>query len=223
MSSAVCLRTIIVCAMSTFMSITLTACGGGGSASSGNDKPNEPAATPSQQLSNALAINGGDTTLATGQYKLDTSYEGASSTQNVDGDELEEVDPKNAALDSQFIFAQAHPAKFAVLLAPSSGQMEDVFACRSSAWSDAEIAQLNQSIHSQVPLCPDSISIDTARHQISFSNLLLPSLLQAGKSIKLSANFSWTLQSTPTEVVGTGANSGDSASPASSSSPSTGS
>lgn len=172
-----------------FTVLTLSACGGGGGGGS------DPQAKPSQQ-SNVLSVDGGDTTVPSGRYTLDTNAAEASYTLTYDVDQLEEIDPdpESVPFFSAFLFSQSHPAKFAVIFADKSRSFDGVFACRSAAWSAKEIQTLDNQLTVPVPLCPSTISVDPSTHRISFSGLKVPSATNAGKSVTISADFSWVLQ-----------------------------
>lgn len=183
-----------------FFSIVLSACGGGGN----SDQP-EPSAKPAS-LSNALSVDGGNSAVAVGQYPVDTSYAHASGTLVYDEDQLEIISPESSAFDAGFIFSQSHPDKFAVFFADGSGESATIFVCRSGSWSAKEVAAIDEEFPeaASVPLCPSGITIDPAAHSIKFSGLVIPSLSPMGKSVTLSADFSWVLQAPSGLTVETG-------------------
>ncbi|MGC4062819.1 MAG: hypothetical protein QM749_19075 [Aquabacterium sp.] len=179
----------------------LSACGGGGG---GSDKPAQPKAdTSSVSTGNTLSVEGGNSAVPVGRYDVDTSN---AKPVVYDAEQLAVVYPAAPQFASAFIFSQSHPDKFAVFFADSLSTSAAVFACRSNSsnWTSTEIAALKGTAASaaSIALCPSSIIIDPVAHSIQVTGLKMPDVTATGKSVTLSASFSWA----STVTVETGSN-----------------
>ncbi|KGM40866.1 hypothetical protein JY96_14635 [Aquabacterium sp. NJ1] len=173
-----------------FTVLTLSACGGGGDSG-------DTLATPSSKLpaDGYLSVDGGTSTVKVGAYQLDTNYTGASGTQQFDVDTLEYISPESPAFDAGFIFSQSNAQKFAVVFTDNATNTVTDFACRSSAWSAAEIQRLAADFNrTDIPVCQSGMTIDTRTHRIQVTALRVPSLNDPAKYVTISANFGWVLQ-----------------------------
>ncbi len=175
-----------------FTVLTLSACGGGGDSG-------DTLATPSSKLpaDGYLSVDGGTSTVKVGAYQLDTNYTGASGTQQFDLDTLEYISPESPAFDAGFIFSQSNAQKFAVVFTDNATNTVTDFACRSSAWSAAEIQRLAADFNrTDIPVCQSGMTIDTrtGTHRIQVTGLRVPSLNDPAKYVTISANFGWVLQ-----------------------------
>lgn len=185
-----------------FTVLTLSACGGGGDSG-------DTLATPSSQLpaDGYLSVDGGTSTVKVGSYKVDTTYTRASGTQQLDVDTLEFVSPESPAFDTGFIFLQSNAQKYAVNFIDNATGTTTVFACRSGAWSAAEIQQLAANFEmTDIPVCQSGMTIDTRTtpHRIQLTGMRVPSLSDPAKYVTISANFSWVLQANIPGDTGTG-------------------
>lgn len=188
-----------------FTVLTLSACGGGGNSG-------DTLATPSSQLpaDGYLSVDGGTSTVKVGSYKLDTTYTRASGTQQLDVDTLEFVSPESPAFDTGFIFSQSNAQKYAVNFIDNATDSTTVFACRSGAWSAAEIQQLAADFKmTDIPVCQSAMTIDTRTgiHRIQLTGMRVPSLSDPAQYVTISANFSWVLQANIPGGTGTGSGS----------------
>ncbi len=185
-----------------FTVLTLSACGGGGDSG-------DTLATPSSKLpaDGYLSVDGGTSTVKVGAYQLDTNYTGASGTRQFDLDTLEYISPESPAFDAGFIFSQSNAQKFAVVFTDNATNTVTDFACRSSAWSAAEIQKLAADFNrADIPVCQSGMTIDTrtTTHRIQVTGLRVPSLNDPAKYVTISANFGWVLQANISGGTGTG-------------------
>ncbi|MBI5926117.1 MAG: hypothetical protein HY836_11010 [Aquabacterium sp.] len=161
----------------------LTACGGGGAGS-------DPSATPSQ-VDNYVSVDGGNSSVPAGRYALDTSYKGVSRLFVFDVDTIEAVAAESSALDMSLVYSPSHPEKFAIIFGADESVITAAFVCRSSAWTTVEVQEFEATIKAPVPLCPKNILINTATRHVAFTGLMLTSADQSGKTVTISADFSW--------------------------------
>ncbi|MEY2840591.1 MAG: hypothetical protein RJB60_2890 [Pseudomonadota bacterium] len=169
-------------ALSVLALCALTACGGGGD-SGVTAKEGE-----------LIVIDAGSSGLAVKTYKLDTTYGPSYATY---GDlpmsgRVVKIEPENSDFDTGLAFVQGKPSKFIVgfgaqVAGAAMGTYKD-FACRSSAWTDAELVELGAA---SLPVCTQAITIDETKRIASYINLSLPAEESGGKALIISATFSW--------------------------------
>jgi len=167
----------------------LTACGGGGSSSG------VATATITAKDGELIVIDAGSSGLAAKTYTLVTNY-GASYAvyRDIPTGRLIKVAPENDDFDTNLVYLQGTPAKFLVSLsaqvvgAPLGTYKE--FACHSSAWTPAELNAISAKTAS-LPVCSFTFTIDEANRRATYANISLPALESGGKSVVISAAFSW--------------------------------
>lgn len=173
----------------------LSACGGGGDS---ND--NLPA-------DGTLAVESSGSSVPLGSYQLDTNYTGASGPVDVDGLALEVISPENGKFDMSVLYSPADARKHVVSFSDNTATPTVTFVCRSNAWSVSELMTSDgNSTLGAVPVCNKAVTIDLAKHRITFSKLSLPAVGNTARTVTLSANFSWMPQTEP--VVGGGGTGG---------------
>lgn len=159
----------------------LAACGGGG----GGDDDKSP---------NTLTIlNAGDAGVATGIYTLDTTYTGVTGSIATSFGTLEITSPEHPAFDTGLMYVRGGSDKYFVGLWDNEGT-GNAYSCRSNNWTTLQLQELelllDDNTISSVPVCNKSVTLQSGKRRIQFTNLILQSDASAG-TVTVNGDFTW--------------------------------
>lgn len=172
-------------ALSALALCALSACGGGGD--SGSSTPQSLPEDGKIAVLNATSSTpAGTYTLSVAKGDAGTFVSGSDVIEYAGGEE------SSGKFMVAVAFQRNNPANYAIIYDDAS----DDYMCAGGTLSPAQVAALNAALGtnlSEIPRCPDGITIDAANHRLKAINVRVPGLETAGKSVTLSANIGWTL------------------------------
>ena len=105
------------------------------------------------------------------------------------------VYPENDRFDTGLVYVQEHPEKYSVGFVTNLDAGSKAYACRSKAWTQAELQELAEAANDPSlltqPICTKAITLDASKRNVAYSDV--PLLLSGDSSdqVVVSATFSW--------------------------------
>lgn len=145
--------------------------------------------------SNVVEVRDGTQAIPSGRYAVDLDYNGASGLFSAGSMIFEIVAPEHSRFDSVVLFKHDEPAKYTVVFLNADATPAEAYGCRSAAWTQAELTEMDTSLadfldgvgdvggidlFTKLPVCADNrtdIENRSVTHRVWLTDLVLPSLM----------------------------------------------